>query len=103
MLSEQDKCCLLYTSTGQPIYVGETYHHNGDLYRVESFDEGYPEPKVTLRRITDGTIFDVEAPALFLSLIHISRPPTSQAQKSLPLSVRMFSGTIRFSIWFGMF
>ena len=52
-----------YQLTGQPIYVGETYNHNGDLYRVESFDEGYTEPKVTLRRIKDGTIFDVEAPA----------------------------------------
>ena len=30
-----------YQLTGQPIYVGETYNHNGDLYRVESFDEGY--------------------------------------------------------------
>ena len=56
-----------YQLTGQPIYVGETYNHNGDLYRVESFDEGYTEPKVTLRRIKDGTIFDVEAPALFLT------------------------------------
>ena len=28
---------------------------------MESFDEGYTEPKVTLRRIKDGTIFDVEA------------------------------------------
>ena len=37
------------------------------LYRVESFDEGYTEPKVTLRRIKDGTIFDVEAPVLFLT------------------------------------
>ena len=27
-----------YQLTGQPIYVGETYNHNGDLYRVESFD-----------------------------------------------------------------
>ena len=43
-----------YQLTGQPIYVGETYNHNGDLYRVESFDEGYTEPKVTLRRIKDG-------------------------------------------------
>ena len=34
---------------------------------MESFDEGYTEPKVTLRRIKDGTIFDVEAPALFLT------------------------------------
>ena len=50
-----------YQLTGQPIYVGETYNHNGDLYRVESFDEGYTEPKVTLRRIKDGTIFEVEA------------------------------------------
>ena len=56
-----------YQLTGQPIYVGEIYNHNGDLYRVESFDEGYTEPKVTLRRIKDGTIFDVEAPALFLT------------------------------------
>ena len=23
-----------YQLTGQPIYVGETYNHNGDLYRV---------------------------------------------------------------------
>ena len=30
-----------YQLTGQPIYVGEIYNHNGDLYRVESFDEGY--------------------------------------------------------------
>ena len=37
-----------YQLTGQPIYVGEIYNHNGDLYRVESFDEGYTEPKVTL-------------------------------------------------------
>ena len=50
-----------YQLTGQSIYVGETYNHDGDLYRVESFDEGYTEPKVTLRRIKDGTIFDVEA------------------------------------------
>lgn len=56
-----------YQLTGQSIYVGETYNHDGDLYRVESFDEGYTEPKVTLRRIKDGTIFDVEAPALFLT------------------------------------
>ena len=34
-----------YQLIGQPIYVGEIYNHNGDLYRVESFDEGYTEPK----------------------------------------------------------
>ena len=38
-----------YQLTGQPIYVGETYNHNGDLYRVESFDEGYTEPKLSTR------------------------------------------------------
>ena len=42
------------------VYKRQTYNHNGDLYRVESFDEGYTEPKVTLRRIKDGTIFDVD-------------------------------------------
>lgn len=39
-----------YQLTGQPIYVGETYNHNGDLYRVESFDEGYGN--ITARRAT---------------------------------------------------
>ena len=56
-----------YQLTGQPISVVENHHHSGDRYRVERFDEGYAEPKLTLRRIKDGTIFDVEAPALFLT------------------------------------
>lgn len=75
-----------YQLTGQPIYVGETYNHNGDLYRVESFDEGYTEPKVTLRRIKDGTIFDVEAPALFLT-------PTG-VQLLWPREVNRFCSTL---------
>ena len=64
----------------------ETYNHNGDLYRVESFDEGYTEPKVTLRRIKDGTIFDVEAPALFLT-------PTG-VQLLWPREVNQFCSTL---------
>lgn len=75
-----------YQLTGQPIYVGEIYNHNGDLYRVESFDEGYTEPKVTLQRIKDGTIFDVEAPALFLT-------PTG-VQLLWPREVNQFCSTL---------
>ena len=75
-----------YQLTGQPIYVGEIYNHNGDLYRVESFDEGYTEPKVTLRRSKDGTIFDVEAPALFLT-------PTG-VQLLWPREVNRFCSTL---------
>ena len=59
-----DPICKALHVTPNELYSGDG---NGDLYRVESFDEGCTEPKVTLRRIKDGTIFDVEAPALFLT------------------------------------
>lgn len=56
-----------YKLIGQPIYVGETYSHDGDLYRVEAFDEGYLQGRVHLRRIKDGLTLDAEAPALYLT------------------------------------
>ena len=31
-----------YQLTGQPIYVGETYNHNGDLYRWKVLTKGTP-------------------------------------------------------------
>lgn len=52
-----------YQLTGQPIYVGETYNHNGDLYRVESFDEGYTEKAITAETALWGCRAGADRPA----------------------------------------
>lgn len=56
-----------YQLISQPIHVGEVYNHDGDLYRVESFDNDCIVQKATLRRIKDDLVVDAESPALYLT------------------------------------
>ena len=79
---------MRYQLVNQTICVGETYRHNGELYRVESFDEGFTEPKVTLRRFKDGMLIDVEAPALFRTPVGIQLLWPREVNRFYPAKAR---------------
>lgn len=56
-----------YELLGLPIHVGEVYNNNGNLYRVESFDDDCVRPSIHLHRIKDGWELDVRGAALYLT------------------------------------